>query len=149
MIVLESLEQFQHVYRNGRIWNRCVEAINNIGNIQDGVMHSIGDSLVYMVQDGVIPAQRFEGNRRYFDVHYYLAGREQVEFAPKANLTVLEAYRDETDREFLHGQGETRELREGQVAIYDNSCAYRCVSGEQVRKVVLKVTIEDGYFLNK
>ncbi|MGL5281162.1 MAG: beta-galactosidase subunit beta, partial [Plesiomonas shigelloides] len=37
----------------------------------------------------------------------------------------------------------------GQVVIYDNSCAYRCVSGEQVRKVVLKVTIEDGYFLNK
>ncbi|MCG6229423.1 beta-galactosidase subunit beta, partial [Vibrio furnissii] len=56
MIVLDSLEQFKQVYRNGRKWNRCVEAIGNIGNIgniKDGVMHSIGDSLVYMVEDGI------------------------------------------------------------------------------------------------
>ncbi|MCX8789117.1 beta-galactosidase subunit beta, partial [Vibrio parahaemolyticus] len=25
MIVLDSLEQFKQVYRNGRKWNRCVE----------------------------------------------------------------------------------------------------------------------------
>ncbi|MCA2470675.1 beta-galactosidase subunit beta, partial [Vibrio parahaemolyticus] len=31
MIVLDSLEQFKQVYRNGRKWNRCVEAIGNIG----------------------------------------------------------------------------------------------------------------------
>ena len=53
MIVLESLEQFKVVYRDGRKWNRCVEAIENIANIKDGVMHSIGDSLVYMVEDGI------------------------------------------------------------------------------------------------
>lgn len=102
MIVLDSLEQFKQVYRNGRKWNRCVEAIGNIGNIKDGVMHSIGDSLVYMVEDGIAKqTETFIGNRRYFDVHYYLEGRETVEFADKTALTLEQAYRDETDREFF------------------------------------------------
>ncbi|NOH79111.1 beta-galactosidase subunit beta [Vibrio sp. RE86] len=150
MIVLESLEQFKVVYRDGRKWNRCVEAIENIGNIKDGVMYSIGDSLVYMIADGVANnSETFEGNRRYFDVHYYLEGRETVEFAEKSQLELIEPYSDETDREFLTGEGESKQLHEGQVAIFDNSKAYRFHGDERVRKVLLKVTIEDGYFLNK
>ena len=149
MIVLDNLEQFKVVYRDGRKWNRCVEAIENIANIKDGVMYSIGDSLVYMIEDGTKQTDLFEGNRRYFDVHYYLEGRETVEFADKSDLRLEQAYRDETDREFLSGQGETRELYEGQVAIFDNDKAYRFNGDNRVRKVVLKVTIEDGYFLNK
>ena len=150
MIVLESLEQFKVVYRDGRKWNRCVEAIENSANIKDGVMYSIGDSLDYRIEDDVARnTATFEGNRRYFDVHYYLEGRETVEFADKAALDVVEAYRDETDREYLQGEGATRELYEGQVAIFDNSKAYRFRGDNRVRKVVLKVTIEDGYFLNK
>ncbi|HIF9167445.1 TPA: beta-galactosidase subunit beta [Photobacterium damselae] len=150
MIVLDNLEQFKSVYRNGRKWNRCVEAINNISNIKDGVMHSIGDSLVYMVEDGTAKeTENFVGHRRYFDVHYYLEGRETVEFTKKDQLTLTQAYRDETDREYLQGQGETRELTEGQVVIFENDEAYRFCGDNRVRKVVLKVTIEDGYFLNK
>lgn len=149
MIVLDNLEQFKVVYRDGRKWNRCVEAIENIANIKDGVMYSIGDSLVYMIEDGTKQTDLFEGNRRYFDVHYYLEGRETVEFAEKSDLRLEQAYRDETDREFLSGQGETRELCESQVAIFDNDKAYRFHGDNRVRKVVLKVTIEDGYFLNK
>ena len=149
MIVLDNLEQFKVVYRDGRKWNRCVEAIENIANIKDGVMYSIGDSLVYMIEDGTKQTDLFEGNRLYFDVHYYLEGRETVEFADKSDLRLEQAYRDETDREFLSGQGETRELYEGQVAIFDNDKAYRFHGDNRVRKVVLKVTIEDGYFLNK
>ncbi|YCO04301.1 beta-galactosidase subunit beta [Vibrio sp. VNB-15] len=149
MIVLDNLEQFKVVYRDGRKWNRCVEAIENIAKIKGGVMYSIGDSLVYMIEDGTKQTELFEGNRRYFDVHYYLEGRETVEFADKSDLRLVQAYRDETDREFLSGQGETRELCEGQVAIFDNDKAYRFHGDNRVRKVVLKVTIEDGYFLNK
>ena len=149
MIVLDNLEQFKVVYRDGRKWNRCVEAVENIANIKDGVMYSIGDSLVYMIEDGTKQTELFEGNRRYFDVHYYLEGRETVEFADKKNLQPEQAYQDETDREFLSGQGDTCELCEGQVAIFDNDKAYRFHGDNRVRKVVLKVTIEDGYFLNK
>lgn len=149
MIVLDSLEQFKVVYRDGRKWNRCVEAIENIANIKDGVMYSIGDSLVYMIEDGTKQTELFEGNRRYFDVHYYLEGRETVEFSTKSALQPEQAYRDETDREFFSGQGETRDLCAGQIAIFDNDNAYRFHGDNRVRKVVLKVTIEDGYFLNK
>ena len=82
-------------------------------------------------------------------MHYYLEGRETVEFADKSQLEQVEQYSDETDREYLTGQGEVRELCEGQVAVFDNSKAYRFHGDNRVRKVVLKVTIEDGYFLNK
>ncbi|EOB6679105.1 beta-galactosidase subunit beta [Vibrio vulnificus] len=150
MIVLDSLEQFKQVYRNGRKWNRCVEAINNLNHIKPGVMHSIGDSLVYMLVEGSSQSgETFTGNRRYFDVHYYLEGGETVEFAAKSELETVTPYRDETDREQLQGHGETRQLQQGQVAIFENDKAYRFCGNQAVKKVVLKVTIEDGYFLNK
>ncbi len=150
MIVLNNLEQFKEVYRSGRKWNRCIEAIENISNIKSQVMHSIGDSLVYMIQEGQgEPMEQFIGNRRYFDVHYYLEGGERVEFAEKHNLKLDNAYRDETDRESFSGHGEIQELKQGQIAIFENDKAYRFVGNHPVKKVVLKVTIEDGYFLNK
>ncbi len=150
MIVLDNLEQFKEVYRSGRKWNRCVEAIDNIENIKPGVMHSIGDSLVYMIEDGIAKQTgAFVGARRYFDVHYYLDGSESVEFAYKEALQVHQAYNDETDQELLSGQGEIRKLQQGQIAIFENDKAYRFQGDNRVKKVVLKVTIEDGYFLNK
>jgi len=150
MIILDNLDQFKVVYRDGRKWNRCIEAIENIGNLKDGVMYSIGDSLVYMIEDSVARnTETFEGNRRYFDVHYYLEGRETVEIVDKSELELVQAYSDETDREFFTGKGEIKQLCEGQMAVFDNAKAYRFHGDNRVRKVVLKVTIEDGYFLNK
>jgi evolved beta-galactosidase subunit beta len=113
-------------------------------------MYSIGDSLVYMIEDGVAKnTETFVGNRRYFDIHYYLEGRETVEVANKSELESVQAYSDETDREHLNGNGQIHQLCEGQVAVFDNSKAYKFHGDSRVRKVVLKVTIEDGYFLNK
>ncbi len=150
MQVLESLKQFKTVYRNGRKWQRCAEAIANTSNIRDGVFHSIGDSLVYMVEDGVAKeTERFVGTRRYLDVIYYLEGHETIEVADKEALTNVQAYQDETDREYFTGTGEKVEVGEGQVLIFDTNKAYRFHGDNRVRKVVLKVTIEDGYFLNK
>ncbi|OCH13668.1 beta-D-galactosidase [Aliivibrio sp. 1S165] len=150
MIILDNLEQFKVVYRDGRKWNRCVEAIENIANLRDGIMYSIGDSLVYMIEDGVAKnTENFVGNRRYFDIHYYLEGRETIEVADKSELESVQAYSDETDREHLNGSGQIHQLCEGQVAVFDNSKAYKFHGDSRVRKVVLKVTIEDGYFLNK
>jgi len=150
MIILDNLEQFKVVYRDGRKWNRCIEAIENIVNLKDGVMYSIGDSLVYLIADGIAKnTESFEGNRRYFDVHYYLEGRETVEVADKNKLELTQPYSDETDREHFSGNGEITSLCEGQVAVFDNSKAYRFHGDNRVRKVILKVTIEDGYFLNK
>ena len=69
--------------------------------------------------------------------------------ASKETLQVVEYYRDETDREYLKGCGETVEVHEGQIVICDIHEAYRFICNNAVKKVVLKVTIEDGYFHNK
>ncbi|MBD1572214.1 beta-galactosidase subunit beta [Vibrio sp. S17_S38] len=153
MIILDNLEQFKVVYRDGKKWNRCIEAIDNLNNIQPNVMHSIGDSLVYMIQENIANEQQhcsdFIGNRRYFDVHYYLEGGEEIEWADKKSLTTTHAYQDETDRESFTGNGQKAQLSQGQIVIFNNENAYRCIASQLCKKVALKVTIEDGYFLNK
>lgn len=150
MIVLDSLEQFKQVYRSGRKWNRCVEAIKNIHNIKPNVMHSIGDTLVYMIQESQTePMEHFIGNRRYFDIHYYLEGGEEIEVSEKEHLALTAPYRDETDQESFTGQGVVKQLKQGQIAIFENHKAYRVMASHRTKKVILKVTIEDGYFLNK
>ena len=120
MRILDNLEQFKQVYHSGRKWQRCVEAINNINNIRPGVAHSIGDSLSYRVETDSTTDALFVGNRRYFEVHYY-----------------------------LQGIGETVKVHEGQMVICDIDEAYRFICDAPVKKVVLRVTVEDGYFLNK
>lgn len=150
MIILENLAQFKSVYRDGRKWNRCIEAIENIGNIKDDTYHSIGDSLVYMVDNGQLKNnEHFTGNRRYFDVHYYLDGEQNIEVADKKTLTITTPYSDDNDQESFSGQGEVQNIKSGQVVIFENDKAYRLSNNDPVRKVILKVTIEDGYFLNK
>lgn len=84
MRILDNLEQFKQVYHSGRKWQRCVEAINNIDNIRPGVAHSIGDSLSYRVETDSTTDALFVGNRRYFEVHYYLQrGSRKSSLPPK------------------------------------------------------------------
>jgi evolved beta-galactosidase subunit beta len=90
MIVLDSLEQFQQLYRAGRKWQRCVEAINNIDNIPAGVAHSIGDSLAYRVTRDTTTDALFVRHRRYFEVHYYLQGSKRLSM-PQRNFSPLNA----------------------------------------------------------
>ncbi|SMY31529.1 Evolved beta-galactosidase subunit beta [Photobacterium malacitanum] len=150
MITLASLDQFKSLYRDGRKWNRCVEAIENISNIQPNVFHSVGDSLAYRLQHGPSKAdQQFVGHRRYFDVHYYLAGSETIECADKSALTPALSYSDETDREYFTGTGQSHRIEAGQMVIFENHQAHRFSAADNLEKVVLRVTIEDGYFLNK
>ncbi len=75
MRIIDNLEQFQQRYASGRKWQRCVEAIENIDNIQPGVAHSIGDSLSYRVETDSATDALFTGHRRYFEIHYYLQGQ--------------------------------------------------------------------------
>jgi evolved beta-galactosidase subunit beta len=82
MITLDNLTLFKNIYREGKKWGRCVEAINNLPNLKPGICHSIGDSLTYRLQEGQPGHLPVRGQRRYFDVHYYLEGEETVEWAP-------------------------------------------------------------------
>lgn len=95
MIILESLAEFQRIYHSGKKWLRCMEAIANVDRISPNVCHSIGDSLTYRLSVGAGCQHGWlEGNRRYFDVHYYLEGEETVEVADKRALTTVAPYQD-------------------------------------------------------
>lgn len=150
MIILDSLTEFQRLYGTGKKWLRCMEAVNNVENIRPGVFHSVGDSLVYRLASGTEPQRaEFEGHRRYFDIHYYLEGSEDIEFAAKSRLYTFAPYSDETDRELFTGSGEKITARKGHVIIFENHEASRFRPEKNVKKVILKVTIEESYFLNK
>ncbi|APS35627.1 TPA: beta-galactosidase subunit beta [Serratia marcescens] len=150
MIILESLAEFQRIYHSGKKWLRCMEAIANVERISPNVCHSIGDSLTYRLSVGAGRQHGWlEGNRRYFDVHYYLDGEETVEVADKRALTTVAPYQDETDREFFSGEGERRRVGKGNVVIFENHQAHRFAESGKVKKVILKVTVEDSYFVNK
>ena len=95
MIVLENLEKFKEIYRSGRKWNRCLEAIDNLKNMKMGVCYSKGDSLVYRLHEGRHNTEGlFEGHKRYLDVHYYIEGEEMIESAHKAKLNLEKNYKD-------------------------------------------------------
>ncbi len=93
MRIIDNLEQFRQIYASGKKRQRCVEAIENIDNIQPGVAHSIGDSLMYRVETD-FATDAIYGHRRYFEVHYYLQGQQKIEYVLKEALQVVEYYRD-------------------------------------------------------
>ena len=128
MILFTDLTDFQRFFRQGKKWQRCIEAINNLPSIHPDVTYSVGDSLIYRLQTKTQPQPDFLGKRRYFQVHYWMEGE---------------------DRETLCGKGETLLCKPGNVLVCENHEAYRFTCSGDVRKVVLTVTIEDGYFLNK
>ena len=116
MVVLKSFEEFKSIFRTGKKWIRCAEAINNLPNIKENIYYSIGDSLVYMITDSK-EEKEFCGHRRYMDIFYYLEGGETLEVSPKSELEVTQKYSDETDREYFTGTGKKYEIKEGEMVI--------------------------------
>ncbi|MCD1126723.1 beta-galactosidase subunit beta [Jinshanibacter sp. LJY008] len=150
MIVLHDLALFKQLYHQGRKWQRCIEAINHVPNIQPDIFYSIGDSLIYRLQEGGnVSGSEFIGYRRYLNVHYYLEGGEKVEIADKQRLQQVKAYDNCTDREYLIGKGSIVELKQGEVAIFENHEACRLLGPLAAKKLILQVTVEGGYFKNK
>jgi evolved beta-galactosidase subunit beta len=150
-MILNSLDEFRQRYHSAKKWRRCLEAVANLPRLKPGVCHSIGDSLVYRLAEGPAAAAAcFTGNRRYVEIHYYLAGGESVAYAAKSALIRLAPYSDETDRETFSGDGTHRHTASpGQLLVFDNDCAYRPLGSEYLRKLVLMVTIEGATFHNK
>lgn len=146
MVVLKSFEEFKSIFRTGKKWIRCAEAINNLPNIKENIYYSIGDSLVYMITDSK-EEKEFCGHRRYMDIFYYLEGGETLEVSPKSELEVTEKYSDETDREYFTGTGKKYEIKEGKMVIIEIGEACKCYGN--AKKVIIRVTVEDNYFLNK
>lgn len=150
MVVLNTFEEFKDIFRSGKKWIRCKEAIENINNIKENRYHSIGDSLVYIYKtENYEDEIEMQGHRRYMDIHYYVEGKEKLEISKKKDLIIKKDYCDEDDTEYFIGNGEVIELKAGNLIIIENDEAFRFKNAENLKKVILKVTIEDNYFLNK
>lgn len=83
------------------------------------------------------------------DIHYYVEGNEDLEIAKKKEVNVKTNYCDESDTEYFTGNGEIINLKAGNLIIIENDEAFRFKGASNLKKVILKVTIEDNYFLNK
>lgn len=150
MVILNSFEEFKDIFRSGKKWIRCKEAIENIVNIKENRYHSIGDSLVYIYKTKDHEDEiAMQGHRRYMDIHYYIEGNEDLEIAKKKEVNVKTNYCDESDTEYFTGNGEIINLKAGNLIIIENDEAFRFKGASNLKKVILKVTIEDNYFLNK
>ena len=150
MFIYKNLNEFKLGNKYGKKWERCIEAIENIQNIKENIYYSIGDSLVYILKTNFLKEDdNFLGTRRYLDLHYYLEGEGELEIAPKSSLQLVEKYSDETDREYFIGSGEIHRIETGNLVLLDENSGFRFHDNKSVKKVVIKVTIEDNYFLNK
>ena len=150
MYIYKDLDKFKLGNKYGKKWERCVEAIENIENIRENIYYSIGDSLVYMLKTKKFQNEdKFLGTRRYLDLHYYLEGDGELEIAPKETLELIEKYQDETDREYFIGKGEKHLIKKGNLVLLDENNGFKFHDNKDVKKVVIKVTIEDNYFMNK
>ena len=88
MLKLNSFDEFKSIFRTGKKWIRCAEAINNIPNIQENVYYSIGDSLAYMITESKAE-DKFCGHRRYMDIFYYLEGGEEIEIRIRVSRKIF------------------------------------------------------------
>ncbi len=108
-----------------------------------------GFALVQRYPGKPIAEARFEAHRRYIDIQFIQAGREQLLWAPLATLTqVTEAYAAERDIAFFAHppQWTALQLQAGQFAIFfpEDGHAPGIASNDftgEIRKVVIKVQV--------
>lgn len=156
MTLFTSAEDLAATHTGTTKWDRLIAAIANANAIEDGVAHSIGDSLTYWRATGAdVTAEAFTGHRRYQTVLVVLAGAATVELAPMAQLTRTAAYSDLSDRE-LFAQGTTASsggtssvVSEGQILAVPIDHAWRLAADPDGAVLVVRLTVEGATFHNK
>ncbi|MGV8979476.1 MAG: hypothetical protein ACOH17_15695 [Cellulomonas sp.] len=156
MTLFTSADDLAATHTGTTKWDRLIAAIANAGAIEDGVAHSIGDSLTYWRATGAdVTAEAFTGHRRYLTVLVMLAGAATVELAPTEQLTRTAAYSDLSDRE-LFAQGATASsastssiVSKGQILAIPIDLAWRLTADPDVRVLVVRLTVEGATFHNK
>lgn len=151
MIKLDNVNEFRNRFGVGKKWIRCGEAIDNIPNIRENTYYNIGDSLVYIFKTSFKPENElFQGHRRYLDIHVFLEGEEEIEISKKENLNCTTPYSDENDYEYFQGAGEKHTFKNNEVVIFENNEAFKSIGkSDDLKKLIIKVTIEDNSLLNK
>ncbi|MGI6786185.1 MAG: hypothetical protein ACOX5I_06205 [Gleimia sp.] len=149
MRVFNDVDEFLMVLGKLRKWHRVVEAVENSENIEELVMHSIGDSLTYLKLPNGYNDKLLCGQRRYQTVVVALKGNVEVEFGTKTAFEEIVPYSDLNDREEFQGVGQHLTLKEGELMLLsiDEACRVNVPATSQGLKI--KVTVEGRTFANK
>lgn len=150
MELFTDLAEFERVTAGNPKWARAAQAIRAAPAHEEGVMHSIGDSLTYLrTRRRHDESGLFTGHRRYLEVIAAGEAPVRLEIAAKAQLTRRTEYRDLTDREHFAGTGRELVLLPGQLVVIEIDAAVRYPARAAEPFTVLHVSVEGTTFPNK
>lgn len=117
-----------------------------IGQLAPGRREIQGDDLYAIFQEYTTRTRsqsRWEAHHDYIDLHFMLAGEEQMGFANASDLRSLGDYDPAKDAEHFEGEGIFFTVRQGYFVIFGTDDAHMpCLEAGRpavVRKVVLKI----------
>lgn len=88
---------------------------------------------------------KWEKHEKYIDIQYMISGSENIGFVLADYLEVTEDYNEESDIEFLEGDGDFLQLNDGEFAVFFPDDAHMpglaVEAKEKVNKVVVKIKI--------
>lgn len=120
---------------------------HNFNDIKDGTYPIRGQEVYAVVArytpKPMSPDRELETHRKYFDVQYMAAGREQMGYAPLDTLTVTETYNEEGDYIALKGPMSTVDAPAGMFFIFGPEDAHMPgVAAPQGNGPVIKVVVK-------
>ena len=153
MTLFASTDEFVAAHSGTTKWDRMAAAIENAGTLQEGVAHSIGDSLTYWrAPSASLAVPTFEGHRRYQTAFYVLDGVARIEMAPALSLVPAAAYSDLSDRQTFTAQGQDLDpaltLERGQILAVPIQSAWR-IAESDAHLLLVRLTVEGATFHNK
>lgn len=154
MTLFTSRHELAATHAGATKWDRMLTAMENAEAIQEGVAHSIGDSLTYWRASAAsLAAQNFVGHRRYQTAFYVLDGTVQIEIVPASALDSVDAYSDLSDRQsFTRSQSATESsttVAHGQILAVPITSAWRIAAHPDAQILLVRLTVEGATFHNK
>ncbi|MBN2295678.1 MAG: YhcH/YjgK/YiaL family protein [Pirellulales bacterium] len=148
-MIFDTLEQASHYVACHPLLAEALDYVCNLSPATaDGRYPLRGDDLFAVVASyDTEPAvdRKFEGHREYIDVQVVLAGRERMDVAPAAGLTIGDEYDSSRDLMFFQTPATFSSLtvQPGQFAVFFPQDAHRpnCAIDQAapVKKVVVKI----------
>lgn len=116
---------------------------------KDGRYELVGSRLYVMVQRYTSKPReqgKWEAHRRYIDIQYVAEGSEQLGWADRDSMRIVEPYDDTKDVMFLDAEGSFIKVAAGSFIVFHPQDAHMpgqaLTTPQPVLKVVVKVAVE-------
>lgn len=119
----------------------------NISELKDG-KYVISDNMYVNIQTYTTKNDAdYEAHRLYADIQYIISGEENIGVTDYSSCSTTKVYNEESDIEFLKGDGEYINLKEGEYLIlypedaHKPSISVDKLNPAKVRKAVVKIKL--------